>query len=158
MRRMAGISVGTRFRANTGHAKGRTRWLLDGISRAMRRLLGGLKPDPAMFLPVRRRGASAGFCRRRLGHRAPSPLAPDNTTIDGKRRPLSSHCALPGRIAGVSVNARLRGRQKRRGSRAAHLPRRSAAGTLFSDAAQFLANSLVKTIRSGRIQRRRCRR
>jgi len=47
---MAGISVGTRFRANTGHAKGRTRWLLDGISRAMRRLLGGLKPDPAMVL------------------------------------------------------------------------------------------------------------
>ena len=77
---------------------------------------------------------------------------------NGERRPLENHCALPGRIAGVSVNARLRGRQKRRGSRAAHLPRRSAAGTLFSDAAQFLANSLVKTIRSGRIQRRRCRR
>ena len=82
--------------------------------------------------------------------------APDNTTTDGERRPLENHCALPGRIAGVSVNARLRGRQKRRGSRAAHLPWRSAAGTLFSDAAQFLANSLVKTIRSGRIQRRRC--
>ena len=60
---------------------------------------------------------------------------------------------LPG-----SASTRATSRQKRRGSRAAHLPRRSAAGTLFSDAAQFLANSLAKTIRSGRIQRRRCRR
>ena len=32
--------------------------------------------------------------------------APDNTTTDGERRPLESHCALPGKFAGVSVNAR----------------------------------------------------
>ena len=59
-----------------------------------------------MFLPVRHRGTSAGSCGRRLGHRAPSPSAPDNTTTDGERRPLESHCALPGKFAGVSRMAK----------------------------------------------------
>ena len=32
--------------------------------------------------------------------------APDNTTTDGERRPLESHCALPGKFAGVSRMAK----------------------------------------------------
>jgi len=40
---------------------------------------------------------------RSLGllHAAPATsAAPDNTTTDGERRPLESHCALPGKICG----------------------------------------------------------
>jgi len=64
--------------------------------------------------------------------RLPIAAPPGNIATDDARRPLSSHCALPGRIAGVSVNARLRAARS-----AADLARHTYPGAALPE--RFLA-------------------